>query len=796
MLRNYLITAVRNTLRHPVYSFINIAGLVLGLTASTFIFLWVWDEINYDQYHPENARSYKVMKSRKYSDGNVTTDPWTSGLLANAMKERMPEVEKASRLAWSEVKLFQYGNVTSYEPGDYADADIFDVLNLTILEGNKDQALPNINSVAISKKLASKFFKDTYAVGKVFRINNKTDAVVTAVFDDLPDNTSETFEFIFPFEVYIQNEFKNLATYDGEGWQYTLVKLNKASGEQDANNNLFKIVKQFEAPADTLVASFLFAMPEWRLHSSFTNGKVSGGRINLVISFSFLALFILLIACVNFTNLSTARAANRSREVGIRKASGASQRLLIKQFLLESIILSVVSLVFAMMFVYLLLPLFNSIVRKQLHFGISNPVILFSLIGISLFTGVLAGSYPAFFLSSFKPVSVLKGNLQSTFKGIGLRRTLVVFQFTMSIVIIVSAFIINDQISFLRNKDLGFDKNNVITVTSTEEIFQHYENFRNQLLQDPSIQSVAVGDGHPMELNGFGYYDWKGKSENDDQYFNTANCDYDYLQTLGFNLIQGRNFSREFPADTANYIITRAAAEHMGFVNPVGEVLTSHERDGVHKGEIIGVIENFHNLYIQESWHPTLFGLATVGKNFGRWANVFIRYEDGKLSEALDHLNNVYKVNSPNFPLRYGFVDQDFEKQFRTEQTIMNLAFCFTALAIGISFLGLFGLASFAAEKRAKEIGIRKVLGASVSGLIVMLCRDYTRLVIYAIIIGTPLAYYMMDQFLSVYPYHTELSMNLFIVPSLLLLLFAIIIVSFQSGKAALQNPVEVLKNE
>lgn len=798
MLRNYFSTALRNFLRHPVYSFINVSGLVLGLASTTFIMLWIMDELNYDRYHPENDRVFRVMWNQRFSDGRITTEPWTSGLLAPAMKDQIPEVEKATRLAWSEVKLFQYDNKIGYESGNYADEDIFAVLNLKLLEGDPERALPNSNSVGISKKLARKFFNEAPAIGKVFLIDNKTDLVVTAVFEDLPESTTEKLEFILPFEIYIQSEHGSLVDYDGSGWQSTLVKLNDKNKQSVVDLKMAELVKKTEPPSDDTPPPppFLFSMERWRLYDSFVDAQQSGGRINYVIAFGVLAFFILSIACVNFTNLCTARAANRAKEVGIRKAAGASQKMLVKQFLVESILLSFLSLLISCLLVYLLLPLFNGIVQKQLYFDLFNPVLFFSLTGIALFTGIVAGSYPAFFLSSFKPASVLKGNLQSTYKGVGLRRTLVVFQFSLSLIIIVSAFIINDQISFLRNKNLGFDKNNVIIIRSAEALFERYETFRNDMLVNRSIKSVAIGDAHPMEINGAGYYDWKGKSDTDDRYFNQAHCDYDYLSTLGFTFIQGRNFSRDFPADSSNYIVTKAAADHMGFANPIGEYISIHEDDRDYKGQIIGVIDDFHNLSIKETWQPTVFALGRAGKNFGRWSSIFVRYEPGQLDLALEHIGKVYSKSSPDFPLQYGFVDEDFQKQFKTESTVMNLAFCFTVLAIGISCLGLFGLSAFAAEKRAKEIGIRKVLGASVSQLVVMLCSDISRLMLFAILIGTPISYWIMSSFLETYPYHTQLTLVLFAIPAIALLLLSLSVVSLQSGKAAVRNPIEVLRGE
>lgn len=793
MLHNYFTTALRYFLHQPIYSAINVSGLILGLTSSIFIFLWVLDEFSYDRYHPDNDRVYKVMWNHHFSDGRITTDRWTSGLLADALKSEIPEVEQTTRISWANITLFNYGEVINYEYGDYADPSIFETFNLTLLEGDKQNPLPNINSLAISKKLAEKYFKNEAVIGKTFRIDNTTDMTVTAVFDNLAENASETFEFILPFELYIKKESNTDGTWEGNGWQTTFVKLRDKKTVNQVNKKMADLVRKYEPPSTTPPPPpFLFAMTDWRLHDNFVNAKQSGGRINYIISFSLVAALILIIACINFMNLSTARSATRSREVGIRKVAGASRNSIIKQFLAESILISFLSLVVALLLVYLMLPLFNSFSEKHLSLDFSNPTFTFGIVGICLFTGLVAGSYPAFFLSSFKPASVLKGNLQSAFSGIRVRRAMVVFQFSLSIIIIACALVVNDQINYMQNKNLGFDKNNIISIKINPELYENYRVFRNELLQNQHIQSVAIGAAHPMEINGEGYYEWSGKSADDDVYFNSAYIDYDYLNTMGFTFIQGRNFSPDFPADSNNFIITEKAANYIGFADPIGQTLQIEEQ----KGQIIGVIQDFHNLNIHETMHPTVFTLGKGKEDFGIWSNIFIRYKDGSLSNTLDFVTERYKSNSSGFPIQYGFVDQDFEEQFKIERMISDLSLCFTILAVIISCLGLFGLASFSAERRAKEIGIRKVLGASVNGLVILLCKDFTRLVIYSIILGSPIAYYLMELFLREYPYHTQLGYPLVMIPAVTMLFISLAIISYQSIKAAIGNPVEILRSE
>jgi putative ABC transport system permease protein len=676
MLRNYFATSIRYFLRQPIYSSINILGLVLGLACGIFIFIWILDELSFDRYHPENEKVFKVMWNHNFSDGTITTEHWTNGLLAEALKEEIPEIEEVARLSWAKVTLFKHGEKANYEYGDYADKEIFKVLNLTFTEGDKTNPLPGNNSVAISKKMAQKYFNNESALGKVFRIDNTLDLTISSVFNDLPENTTANFQFILPFALYIKKQSVNGLDWDGSGWQSTLVKLKDKKMVLQANQKMADLVKRNGSPNDSPPPPpFLFSMNEWRLHDSFVNGKQSGGRINYVVSFSLVAILILMIACINFMNLSTARSVNRSREVGIRKVAGASRGAIIKQFLAESILLSFISLFIALLLVQVLLPLFNNLAEKQLSINYDNPALIFGLMGITMLTGIISGSYPAFFLSAFRPSSVLKGNLQSAFSGIAMRRGLVVCQFALSIVIIVCAVGVNEQINFLSNKNLGFDKRNVMSLRTNEDIVKGYEVFRNKLLQNQAIQSVAIGDAHPMEINGQGYYEWDGKSSNDDTFFNQAHCDYDYLQTLGFSFLKGRNFSRNFPSDSNNFVITEQAANHIGYTEPIGKRLKIEEDGVIHEGQIIGVLADFHNLPIHDRLQPTVFALGKSASNFGEWGNIFIKYKEGKVKEVLDHVSEAYKIHSPDLPIQYGFVDQDFEKQFQLERMVATLSF-------------------------------------------------------------------------------------------------------------------------
>ena len=796
MLQNYLTTGLRNFIRHPIYTAINVLGLVLGLVCSIFIFLWVTDELSYDRYHKDNDRVFKVMENQIFSDGRIATDQFTPGILAETLMSEFAEVEKTSRVAWDEDKLFRFKDKSQYEYGNYADKSIFEVLNLPLAEGDPRNALPDNQSVAISKKMAVRYFSNTSALGNIFRIDDNYDVKVTAVFEDLPENSTEDFDFILPFDSYM-NEYDIDTIHrwdnDNDGWQITLLKLKDSKMSQQLDGKIKDLMKKHNESFHPEL--FLLPMKDWRLRKNFVDGKQSGGRINFVISFSLVAILILVIACINFMNLATARSANRAREVGIRKVAGASRLMLVRQFMTESIGLSFLSLAIALLLVHLFMPIFNDFTGKRLAINYLNPIVSCSLLGITLLTGILAGSYPAFFLSSFRPASVLKGNLQSVFSGSKLRKVLVVFQFGLSMIIIVTTLVVNDQIAYMRNKNLGFDRKNILSIRTNPEISKNYKVFHNEVLQNPIITSMAIGAANPMEINGSAWFDWQGKSSDDNTLFNVADCDYDYLATLGFTIVEGRNFSRDFPSDSTGFIVTEEVVRRMGFANPIGQRL----KGGDHNGQIIGVIKDFHNLGIRQTIQPTVLTLGnsdTSDADFGSWSTIFLRYESGKLTEALEYIKGVSKKISPTFPIQFGFVDQDFERQFRIETMTAKLSTGFTILAIIISCLGLFGLALFSTERRVKEIGVRKVLGASVSGLTVLLCKDFVRLVLYAIILGSPIAYYIMQHFLAQYPYHTQIDFSMFVIPALVMLFISLSVISYQSIRAALGNVVEALRRE
>ncbi len=785
MLRNYFLTALRSFRRQRSYSFINLSGLAVGLTCSIFILLWVTDEVSYNHSNIDRDRIFQVLENQTYSGNKIFTFSATPGLLAETLKGEIPEIEYSCRTTWDRRMLFQFGDKSIYEVGLYADPSFFNILTCPVIDGDAENPLPDNNSVAISERTAKKYFGEQSAVGKIFRINNEFECKVTAVFRDLPENSSIQFDFLIAFDRYFRLPGKEwMRDWDTNGVQ-TYVKLNRADAKDAVNAKIKDFVKKRQE--GSVVELFLFPMNEWRLYSNFENGKQDGGRITYVRAFAVVAVFILVIACINFMNLATARAANRSREVGIRKVVGAQRRSLIAQFIGESMMMASIAFALALLLVYLLMPTFNDLTGKKMFVDLANPTVVLALLGILLVTGTLSGSYPAFFLSAFQPAAVLKSNAGGAFSGSRLRKLLVVFQFSLSVTLIASALVVYQQIRYIQNKNLGFDRENILYFTRYEGIAKSYESFRSELLRNPVIQQVAVSSDLPSEIGSSSGARWEGKSQDENTLFPLIQCDYDYIPLAGFQLVAGRNFSRDIAADTSNYIIMEETARRMGMKDPIGQWLET----GGRKGTIIGVIKDFHSTGLRWSIEPVIL----MCRPEEIWA-VFVRYERGKGADAVKVIESVHKRFEAAFPFEPNFLDETINRQYRSEIMIGKLAAIFTGMTIFISCLGLFGLASYTTERRTKEIGVRKALGASTSGLVALLCRDFVVLVGIALVIGCPLAWYFMGKFLEQYKFHTDLTVGVFVLTALLILLVALLTVSYRSVQAALSNPVKALRIE
>ncbi len=778
----FLKTTFRHLQRHTTYTVLSLSGLVIGLVTSLLIFMWIVDEWSYDKQHPENDRVFRVMYHERQANGEVLTLEETPSLLADYLKQEIPEVEKVCRAGFWERKLLSLGNTAAYFDGRFADAEFVSVFNLTLLAGDPKNLIPDSRSIIVSRRIAETFFPNGDALGKFIQVDRKDEMKITGIYENHSRLSSLGEEFLLPISVYLGTPaWDNLDVG-------TYVKLKRADADATVNEKIHDKINRERNISQTSLS--MFRLTDWRLHWRFLDGKVNGGRIDIVIAFGIIAAFILVMACINYMNLATARAAMRAKEIGVRKMSGATRRILVRQFLGESLVISFSAGLLSLLGIYLTLPLFCALTGKELTFALFDSVLLPAVFTFSLISGLLAGSYPAFVLASLKPSTVLKGNLLEGLTGAVLRKYLVIFQFSLSLILIVAAVVIQQQVDFLRSRDLGFDQKNVLYIEPGQDSNLSVDVFRTEALRHPGVKYVVEGAASPMEINGVGTAEVPAREGNQQVVVNGATCDYDYLPALGFTFVTGRNFSRGHASDSNAFVITEKAADMIGFENPIGQRITYGKT-----GTIIGVIRDFHNAEIHETAAPVIFFLGDK-ESFGYWRRLFIGYQPGQLNEVRNYLKAVYEKLEPGLPLEFGFLDRDFDSQFRSDNLLGSLAIWFTVIAVAIACLGLFGLTLFNTQRRTKEIGVRKVLGASVVNLVFMFCLDFSRPVIISITIAVPVAYLLVEQFLQRYPLRMDLPWMSVAVTSVALLAIALLTVSYQSLRAARQNPVEALKTE
>lgn len=785
MLKNYLKTSFRNLLRHKSYTFINVLGLTVGLVTSIFILLWIIDELSFDRFHSDADRIYKVMVNNTYPDGKIETYPATPAKLKDVIVQEIPEVESAVQYTFETELLVKHETKAYNEIGIYADATLFKILSFPIVKGSESKPLTDIKSIAISERLAEKLFKKEDPIGKLLNLGASHELMVTSVFANIPQHSTLRFDFVASFELFTKEN--PWTQHWGSGGTRTTVLLKSTASVDMANQKVADLIKT-NCP-DCTTSPFLFPYVKSRLYNEFENGKNTGGRIQQIYLFGAVAILILVMACINFTNLSTARATSRSREVGIRKSIGAQKNGLIVQFISESMLLSFIALIFAIVIVQLLLPFFNEVTSKAIWLDVSNPLFIAGTLGITAICGLLAGSYPAFILSRFNPVKVLKGDTQLGLTGNTLRKSLVIVQFTTSIILVVGSIAVYKQIVFISEKNLGFDKDNIIVVNQNEGIVKSYSAIKNDLHQLASVDGIAFGGNNIFTIP-ITTTDpvWSGKPENSSILFKIYRCDAEFIPTLNIKIQNGRNFIDG--QDASNYIINRKAAEVMGLTleNAVGNELEMWNG----KGKIIGITEDFHNDNLKFGIEPMIF---MYSENVG--SHYFIKL-GGELpiAENISQVETIFKKHNPDYPFEFVFLDDVFNQEYKSEAVIGKLSLSFTVIAILISCLGLFGLASFNAERRTKELGIRKVMGASVGNLVIMLCGDFTNLVIISLFIGFPVSWYLIREYLSGYAFHTDVNWGIYILTSIAMLFIVLLSVGYQSAKAAISNPVDSLRNE
>jgi putative ABC transport system permease protein len=785
MIKNFFTVAIRNFLRQRLYSFINVFGLASGLTCALFIYLWVNDELSKDKFHRDSDKIFQIVSNLQMNDGEILTWHITPGPLAEDIRENIPEVELAARTQGAGNSLIQYGENAFMERGLYADPDFFRIFSFRILKGQPNLDTANISNISISNALARKLFGDEDPIGKTVRAFNQTDLTVAAVFADIGAESSIKFEYVVPFEIFKKSRGDgfNWGNYDHPLYVKLYDPENADAAIKKINERRAKVTGADEDDVDFYMQPFT----EFYLNSQYENGVPVGGRIQNVRIFSIVAVFILVIACINFMNMATARAANRAKEVGVRKVVGAQRKSLIAQFIAESTLISFIAMLLAIALVYLALPMFNLLVTKQIDMDFGSLKFISILIAIVVVTGLLAGSYPAFFLSSYQPASVLKSSSSQNFSGSTLRKALVIFQFALTVILIACSLVVYKQIQFIRNKNVGYNRDSVLSFGLRGNMRQEFAAFKNEAQQLPGILSIAKADQSPVQVNNQNSsLKWPGKPDDNQQFFRTVCVDYDYLETLGLELTDGRFFRKEFN-DTSNFILTQRSVEVMGLQDPIGVEL---DQWGF-KGKVIGIVNDFHSRSMHEAIDPIVFMLRP---EWAGWA--FVRFDGRKTQEVIASLEKLSKKYSPQYPFTYSFLDDDFEKLYSNEKVTGSLALGFTVMAIIISGLGLLGLAAYTAERRRKEISIRKTLGASVANIVSMMSRDFVQLSLVAAIIGCPVSNYLMTKFLEGYAYHTELGWGLFIFTAGTVLIIALFTVIFQVTKAAIANPVDALRNE
>jgi putative ABC transport system permease protein len=786
MIKNYLKTAWRNLLSNKTFSFINISGLALGMTCSLIIMLWLKDEMQMDKFHQNGKRLYRVMENQSYS-GDISTFPSTPGILAENIVKDIPEIKMASQFLWESEPLFTIGNTFDKEKGRFVQKDFLKMFSFKLAKGDAATALARPDGIVLSKKLVDKYFKGQDPIGKMIRIDNKENVIVTGVLEEIPDASSLKFDFLMNYQLWFKES--DWAKEWGNNGPRCYVLLSENTSVEKVNAKIKNYIKTKNKESN--VELFLQNYGESYLYSNWENGKQNGGRIEYVRIFSVVAIIILLIACINFMNLATARSLKRAREIGVRKVIGARKKQLIGQFIGESLFVSFLAMIFSILLVFLLLPTFNTLTEKHLSI-IADPSFLLLILILTIITGIVAGSYPALFMSSLNPISVLKGALKLKPGATYFRKGLVVFQFVLSIILILGMIVIYRQIDYIHNKNLGFGKEGLLYMPLEGELQKNLMVFKEELLKQPGIISVSSAQSSPLEIgSSTAGVRWPGKDTTKLILFNTNPITYDYIKTMGIQLVAGRDFSPDYSLDTMNYLINEASARKIGYKDPVGKELTMWGD----KGTIIGVMKDYHHNSLHVPIEPLILRLFKKSWN-SYWGNIIIRTEAGKTKQAITGMEKIFKQFNPGFPFKYYFTDDEISKNYKAEYTVSKLSRYFAFLAIFISCLGLFGLVTFTAEQRTKEIGIRKVLGASVAGIVRMLSKDFLILVLISAVIAFPIAWWAMTKWLEDFAYRTSIGWWVFLVAGVVAVLIALFTVSFQAIKAGIANPVKSLRTE
>ncbi len=802
MLKNYFKTAFRNLWKNKTYSFLNISGLAIGIACAALIFLWAEDEMTYDNVNVKKGRLYAVRVNAKFG-GNTYTMGSTPRPMAASMKTDIRGIANTARVSDEDVRLlFSFDNKSLYASGKYVDSSLFSMFTLTFVRGNARTAFAQLHSLVITESTAKKFFgEDKNVMGRKLVVDNKQPYIISGVLKDLPANSTLQFEWLAPYEITLLAD-RARGGHDESAWEsygpFTYVEL-------DANANPSAINKQLKnyihnKRADQANQAFLFPMSDWRLYGEFENGKqTGGGQIKEVRILSTIAWIILLIACINFMNLATANSQKRAKEVGVRKVLGAGKKKLITQFVGEALLMSTLAAVLSTVIMSLALPAFNILMQKQLSLALDKPLHLTALLIITIVCGLIAGSYPSLYLSSFNPALVLKGMKLKTGNTIFIRKGLVILQFSVSLVFIISTMIVYMQIQLVKHRNLGFDKDNLIELNMQHNVAENFTTIKQDLLHSGIIENAALSD-HTTIYGGNtdNRFRWEGKAENSDIEIAFRNVSPEFISTSGMHISEGRDFGAHAGVENSNVIITRSLEKILGKGTAVGKIIQSprgNKGDAYKNFSVVGVVEDYIYGNIYGSPGPVIFFCGMPESSDANLIYVRTKPKTDP-SEALSKIEEIMKKDNPAYPLEYKFVDDQFNEMYFNEQLTSKVSGIFASLTIIISCLGLFGLAAFTAERRVKEIGIRKVLGASVTSLTSLLSKDFLQLVIVSCLVAFPVAWWIMHSWLQSYEYRITISWWVFIIAGTMALLIASLTIGFQTIKAALANPVKNLRTE
>lgn len=821
MFKNYFKIALRNLLKNKSYTFINIFGLALGIACCVLILLFVRDELSYDRFHRNGERIYRVITEMNFP-GKELTIATTPPPMAPALLTDFPEIQKVVRFRKAPKILLSYEEKRQYESEVFfADSSLFGLMNFPLLKGDPATALADPFSMVITEETARRYFGDSDPLGKIIRYENKYDFKITGILKNIPQNSHIRFDFLGSYASLSEIEVENFNIWQRITDVYTYILLPGKSSAAELEKKFPGMVKKYLGEVGENIADMikfhLQPLGDIHLHSDLGNEVAENGSAAYVYIFATIAIFVLLIACINFMNLATARAMDRAKEVGMRKVLGAYRLQLIKQFLGESVLMAFLALILAGCMVELALPFFNTVSGKTLAIDYRSDILMLLILpAIALLTGLLSGSYPALVLSGYKPVLVLKGASLHTLMSrkseglwrLNLRRALVIFQFAISIALIAGSVIIYNQLQYFKNRPVGFDREQIVVIPARDPDFAgRYEVLKNQVKQNPGVinaSALAVTPGKNQATMSTFVIEGESGEEEIQMFFLPA--DYDFLRTFGIELIAGRDFSREFGSDAVEaFILNESAVKRFGWRlndsgesgaldadSPIGKKIYRGTRQGTNQeGRVVGVVKDFNMFSLQEEIDPFIFLIDPAFFQF-----LAVKISSQNVSATLGALEENWREFYPDEPFEYSFVDEDFESHYRSEEKFSKIFLSFTGLAILIACLGLFGLVSFTVQKARKEIGVRKVLGASVSNIVVLMSKDFVRLVVIANIIAWPAAYYAMNTWLQDFAFRINIGIGTFLLAGGAALLIALLTVSFQAVRAALSNPVDALRYE